>query len=230
MDLAQAWRNAEEIWSVPGPGMTEAGRAAKRNRFDKAKVSEEEVAVCKLIAAHLTRQSKVKRYSKIVWNDDRVAEYLAWRREKITELPGGENQFKVEYPENDVDCFEQTGRPVIQARYLKVTCEAGGPMDGHEYIIGCDTSLGLESGDPAAIEVIDITTGRQVHSETLKRSPDLIAYRLAELHDLWGWALVVVERNNSGIATIRELQRLINDQYIFRYSTGGCSERLKMAS
>jgi hypothetical protein len=91
-----------------------------------------------------------------------VAEYLAWRRAKIDELPGGENQFKVEYPENDVDCFEQTGRPVIQARYLKVTCRPQEPMDGHEYIIGCDTSLGFESGDPAAIEVLDITTGRQV--------------------------------------------------------------------
>jgi hypothetical protein len=205
----------KQIWSVPSPGISELDRAIKRNRFDKAKVSDEEQAVCELVLAHL----KTKAYApkKAVWHCDEVAEYLAWRRAKIAELPGGENQFKVEYPENDVDCFEQTGRPVIQARYLKVTCEAGEPMDGHEYIIGCDTSLGLESGDPAAIEVIDITTGRQVHSETLKRSPDLIAYRLAELHDLWGWALVVVERNNSGIATIRELQRLINDQYIFRY-------------
>jgi hypothetical protein len=51
----------------------------------------------------------------------------------------------------------------------------------------------------------------------LKRSPDLIAYRLAELHELYCWALVVVERNNTGIATVRELQRLISDQYIFRY-------------
>jgi hypothetical protein len=205
----------KQIWSVPSPGISELDRAIKRNRFDKAKVSDEEQAVCELVLAHL----KTKGYApkKAVWHCDEVAEYLAWRRAKIAELPGGENQFKVEYPENDVDCFEQTGRPVIQARYLKVTCEAGEPMDGHEYIIGCDTSLGLESGDPAAIEVIDITTGRQVHSETLKRSPDLIAYRLAELHDIWGWALVVVERNNSGIATIRELQRLINDQYIFRY-------------
>jgi hypothetical protein len=164
---------------------------------------------------------KTKGYApkKAKWYCDEVAEYLAWRRWKITDLQGGENQFKVEYPENDVDCFEQTGRPVIQSRYLKVTCqpqEAG--IDGHEYIIGCDTSLGLESGDPAAIEVLDMTTGRQVHSETLKRSPDLIAYRLAELHQLYNWALVVVEKNNTGIATIRELQRLIPEECIFPLS------------
>ena len=206
------------VWSVPDKEISEIDRIAKRNKFDKAKVTEEEQAVCELIAAHLTRQAKAKRFSKIVWNDDRVAEYLAWRREKIDELPGGENQFKVEYPENDVDCFEQTGRPVIQARYLKVSCE---PREfgelGHEYIIGVDTSLGHETGDPSAIEVLDITTGRQVHSETLKRSPDLLAYRVAELHEKFNWALVVVERNNTGIATIRELQRLISEDAIFRY-------------
>jgi len=143
---------------------------------------------------------------------------LAWRRQKIAELPGGEDQFKVEYPENDVDCFEQTGRPVIKASYLKPTCkpqEWG--VEGHEYIIGCDTSLGLDSGDPAAIEVLDITTGRQAWSETLKRSPDLIAYRLEELHRQFGWALIVVERNNTGIATIRQLQKLVEEQYIFKY-------------
>jgi hypothetical protein len=206
----------KDVWQVPAGEISEAKRVAKRNRFDRAKVSKEEQLVCELILAHL----KTKGYApkKAKWYCDEVAEYLAWRRAKIAELPGGENQFKVEYPENDVDCFEQTGRPVIQARYLKVTCqpqERG--IDGHEYIIGCDTSLGLESGDPAAIEVLDITSGRQVHSETLKRSPDLIAYRLAELHELYNWALVVVEKNNTGIATIRELQRLVQEEYIFRY-------------
>lgn len=207
----------KEIWSVPSSDASQADRIAKRNRFDQAKVTEDEIAVCKLIAAHLSRQSKVKRFSKIVWNDDRVAEFLAWRRAKIADLPGGEAQFKVEYPENDVDCFEQTGRPVIQGRYLKVTCEVQGPVEGHEYIIGVDTSLGHETGDPSAIEVLDLTTGRQVHSETLKRSPDLLAYRVAELHELFNWAVCVVERNNTGIATIRELQKLIQEEYIFRY-------------
>jgi hypothetical protein len=205
----------KEIWQIPRGEISEAKRAAKRNRFDRAKVSQEEQAICELVLAHLKTKGYVPK--KAVWHCDEVAEYLAWRRAKIAELPGGENQFKVEYPENDVDCFEQTGRPVIQARYLKVTCQPQGPMDGHEYIIGCDTSLGLESGDPAAIEVLDMTTGRQVHSESLKRSPDLIAYRLAELHEQYNWALVVVEKNNTGIATIRELQRLISEQYIFRY-------------
>lgn len=206
----------KDIWAVPAAGISEAERVAKRNRFDKAKLTEQEIAVCELILAHLKTQGTLPRSAK--WNDNAIAEFLAWRRAKIEELPGGENQFRVEYPENDTDCFEQTGRPVVQARYLKVTCEPREHgEEGHEYIIGCDTSLGHDTGDPSAIEVIDITSGRQVHSETLRRSPDLLAYRLAELHETFNWATVVVERNNTGIATIRELQRLISEDAIFRY-------------
>lgn len=205
----------KEIWSVPSEKISEIGRIAKRNRFDKAKVTPDEIAVCELILAHLKTKGHVAK--KAVWHCDEVAEFLAWRRAKIEDLPGGENQFKVEYPENDVDCFEQTGRPVILGKYLKVTCLGSEPQEGHEYIIGCDTSLGHETGDPSAIEIVDLTTGRQVHSETLKRSPDLLAYRLAELHEMYNRAVVVVERNNTGIATIRELQKLIMEEFVFRY-------------
>lgn len=206
----------KDVWQVPAAGMSEIDRIAKRERFDRAKISESEQAACEMILAHLKTKGHVLK--KDVWHCDQVAEFLAWRRAKIAELPGGEDQFKVEYPENDVDCFEQTGRPVIQGRYLKTSCEPREfGEDGHEYIIGCDVSLGHERGDPSAIEVLDITTGRQVHSETLKRSPDLVAYRLAELHEIYGWALVVVERNAMGIATIRELQKLISEDRIYRH-------------
>lgn len=203
------------IWRVPGEPIGEIDRIAKRNRFDRAKVTPEEINVCELILAHLKGRGHVAKQAK--WHCDEVAEYLAWRRAKIEELPGGEAQFKVEYPENDVDCFEQTGRPLIKSGYLKVGCEPEDPREGREYIIGVDTSLGHETGDPSAIEVIDLTTGRQVHSEELRRSPDLLAYRVAELHEMYNRALCVVERNNTGIATIRELQRLIPEEYIFRY-------------
>ncbi|MEO8649816.1 MAG: hypothetical protein ABI539_11680 [Acidobacteriota bacterium] len=205
----------KDIWSVPAKELSEINRIAKRNRFDKAKVTDDEQKVCELILAHLKTQGHVAK--KMKWSCDDVAEFLAWRRAKIDELPGGENQFKVEYPENDIDCFEQTGRPVIRASYLKVTCLASEPEDRHEYIIGCDTSLGHETGDYSAIEVIDLMSGRQAHSERMKRSPDLVAYRLAELHEQYNRALVVVERNNTGIATIRELQKQIPEEYVFRY-------------
>lgn len=206
----------KDIWSVPAGEISEIDRIAKREKFDRAKVTESEIKVCELILAHLKSKGHVAKSAK--WHCNEVAEFLAWRRAKITELPGGEDQFKVEYPENDVDCFEQTGRPVIKAAYLEPSCkgqERG--IDNHEYILGCDTSLGLDTGDPAAIAIIDVTTGRQVWDETLKRSPDLIAYRIAELWEMFGWPLLVVERNNTGIATIRELQKLVPEDSIYRH-------------
>lgn len=205
----------QSVWQVPAEPLSEIDKIAKRNRYDAAVITEDEIAVCRLILDHLKAKGHVAKKAK--WHCDEIAEFLAWRRWKITDLPGGEAQFKVEYPENDVDCFEQTGRPLIKGSYLKATCQASEPQEGHEYIIGVDTSLGHESGDPSAIEVLDITSGRQVHSEVLKRSPDLLAYRVAELHELYNRAICVVERNNTGIATIRELQKLIPEECIFRY-------------
>jgi len=204
-----------DVWQVPPVGIGEAERIEKRNRFDRAKLTDAEIEVCKSILGFLKAKAYVP--ARAPWYADDVAEYLAWRRAKIAELPGGEGQFRVEYPENDVDCFEQTGRPVIMAAHLKVTCAASEAIEGHEYLIGCDTSLGHETGDWSAIEILDLTTGRQAHSEKLKRSPDLVAYRLQELHEQYNHAIVAVERNNTGIATIRELQRLIGEEFIFRY-------------
>lgn len=204
-----------DMWPVPPPGISETERIDKRNRFDQAKLSDEEISVCEAILGFLKLKKKVSPQTQ--WYSDDVAEYLAWRRQKIDELPGGEAQFKVEYPENDIDCFEQTGRPVIKASYLKVSCAAAEPVEGHEYLMGVDTSLGIEKGDWSAIELLDLITGRQAHSEKLKLSPDLLAYRVAELHQQYNHCVCAVERNNTGIATIRELQKLIGEEFIFRY-------------
>lgn len=181
----------------------------------RAAISRDELKICARILVHLLKLGYVPARTK--WHSPQIAAYLAWRRAKIEELPGGAQQFQVEYPENDQDCFEQTGRPVVKAEYLKVTCEPGEAVEGREYAIGCDTSLGLESGDPAAIEIIEVHTGRQVYEETLKRQPDLLADRLAELSDLYNGALLVVERNGPGIATVRKLLELGYDERVYRH-------------
>lgn len=198
---------------LPGESLKDVQK--NRTKFDLSVVDKEEQEVCELILAYL----KTKGYApkNATWVCKEVAEYLAWRRAKVTDLAGGLQQFKVEYPENDQDCFEQTGRPVIQARYLKVTCESSGPIEGREYLISADTSLGLEHGDFSAIEILDLYTGRQVYSEELKCTPDLLAIRLAELSDLYNWALIVVERNNTGDACIRKLKELVEEQRIYKY-------------
>jgi hypothetical protein len=192
-----------------------ATEAIDQLRFDSSRLTKRERRVARYIVRHLRKLNYVDERTK--WHCDEAAAFIGWRRSKVDELPGGERQFLVEYPENDRDCFEQTGRPVVSAQYLKVTCLPAAPVDGSEYAIGCDTSLGLDSGDPSAIEIIEVQGGRQVHDETLKQQPDLLAYRLAELSDLYNNALIVVERNNSGIATIRKLLELGYEWRVYRH-------------
>ena len=69
-----------------------------------------------------------------------------------------------------------------------------------------NTSAGLASGNPAAIQVLDIWTGRQAFEEKLWRAPDSLAHRVAEVSDLYNGARIVVERNNTGYATISTLK------------------------
>lgn len=221
-----------DVWMVLPTGATEAKRSYARSVFEKAKVTKEEMAVGRLIFDHLRKLRYLDRAGEGArgprkkaerWRCDEVAEYIAWRRSKIEELPGGERQFQVEYPENDQDCFEQSGRPVISAAYLKEPCAPSAPIEGRGYVVAADPSLGLESGNPAGVVVIDIETGRTAHAEKTKRPPDQLAYRLGELSDLYNGALIVPERNNMGIAVI---QRLVEDGYgdrIYRH----LDERLK---
>ncbi len=190
-------------------------REAVQTKRDQARITPAETAVGGRIRKHLVRRGYAKPGSN--WHCDEVAEYLLWRRAKIEELPGGERQFLVEYPENDRDCFEQTGRPVIGAVYLQVTCKPQGPEPGREYAIGCDPSLGLDDGDPAAIQIIDRGNGRQVHEEILKRPPDLLADRLAELNAQYNDAWLIVERNGPGIATVRKLIEMGLDHRVYKH-------------
>lgn len=211
--LLQPGQSIEEFaFPVDGSGSEKA--SAHRQLLNQVLSLAERVVAVKVLR-HLLKLGYVPARTK--WFAPEVAAYIAWRRGKIAELPGGEQQFQVEYPENDQDCFEQTGRPVVKAEYLKTTCEPSDAVLGREYAIGCDTSLGLESGDPAAIETIEIHTGRQVYEEILKRQPDLLADRLAELSDLYNGALLVVERNGPGIATIRKLLEMGYEDRVYRH-------------
>ena len=185
---------------------------AKRN---ETSISKEERKVCARILHFLIKHKYVERGAK--WYAPEVAEYLAWRRAKIEER--GEKTFLVEYPENDKDCFTQTGRPLVRADLLKTTCQPSGPIEGHSYLVIADTSLGLQSGDPAAIQVLDIFTGRQCHERSLTLAPDLLAVPLAELSDEYNGAMIVVERNGPGIATILKLIEMGYEDRLYKQLT-----------
>lgn len=188
-------------------------------KLDDAKLSRREQAVALRIYRHLLRRGYIQKRGN--WRDDwhrpEIAEYIAWRRLKIED--SDEKDFLIEYPENDTECFENTGRTVISPKYLKPTCSASGPIENHRYVLAADTSLGNPNGDPAAMEVLDFDTGREVYSETLYLSPDLLAYRLVELSDLYNYAIVAVERNNTGIATVKKLLELVEPERVYKELT-----------
>ena len=208
-----------DFWDSPE---TSEEKIESYHRVQEVRVTEDEIKVCEQILAHLKSLKYVAKDA--TWNCWEVAEYLAWRRLKIEELGGidkkrGLQLFKVEHPENDIDCFDASVRTIISPLYLKVTCEPAEAFPGREYLIGCDTSLGTEDGDSSAIEVIDLLTGAQVHSEELKISPDLLAFRLAELSDAYNGAVIGVERNNTGIATIKKLLELVEEERVYKELT-----------
>ncbi len=209
-----------DIWNAQAE--TDEEKLENRRRIDEAKVTKDEIKVCESVLAHLKKLKYADKDAK--WNCFEVAEYLAWRRLKIEELGGidkkrGLQLFKVEHPENDIDCFDASVRTIISPLFLKVTCEPQEAIEGREYLIGCDTSLGSEDSDSSAIEIIDMLTGRQAHSEELKISPDLLAFRLVELSDQYNYALIGVERNNTGIATLKKLTELVEEERIYKELT-----------
>jgi hypothetical protein len=203
--------------------ITEDERRENQRIFNEIKISETEIEVCEKILSHLKKQKYVDKNAN--WHCFEVAEYLAWRRLKIEEFGGADKDkglkiFLVEHPENEVDCFEGTGKNVISPKWLKVTCDPQPEaISGREYLIGVDTSLGTEDGDYSAIEVIDLLTGRQVYSHKLKISPDLLAFDLVEVSEKYNYAVICVERNNTGVACLKKLAELVEPERIYKELT-----------
>ena len=189
-------------------------QSADTGKIAWKRLSKRERAIAQLIFRHLRMTGELSGCGND-WIDNEVAEYIAWRRNKIEQI--GERNFLIEFPENDRECFEQTGRAVINERFLKVTATPSEPMEAHAYLVSADVSLGLADGDPAAIEVIDLHTGRQSYEEEIRLSPDLLAVKLAELSDRYNWAAIVVERNGPGIATILKLISLGYEDRLYKH-------------
>jgi len=182
---------------------------------ERATLTKRERVIAMRVFRFLRKQGETTGYGFDWERDNDVAERIAWRRSKIQER--GERNFLIEFPENDRECFEQTGRPVISAQWLNVTCQPREAEEGHEYLVSADCSLGLADGDPAAIQVLDLLTGRQCYEEELWLSPDLLGVKLAEISDRYNGAAIVVERNGPGIATLLKLISLGYDTRLYKH-------------
>ena len=178
-------------------------------------VDPSERRLARRIYRHLREHKHVK--SGAGWDCDEVASYLAWRRAKVEEI--GPAMFAVEYPENDKDCFEQSGRPVIAAQYLKVTKKPSEALDSHEYLIGGDPSAGLATGNPGAIQVVDLNTGLQAKEIVTRDKPEVFAQTLCDLSDSYNGANLIVERNGLGLAVVNAIVRNGYEDRLFRQLT-----------
>lgn len=89
------------------------------------------------------------------------------------------------------------------------------PQEGRVYTIGADTAEGIDSIDTKAGRdpdwcvacVLDAQSGEQVAKYRARDTPAEFGRQLKSLGAYYNWAFLVVEVNNTGIATMDEIQR-----------------------
>jgi hypothetical protein len=80
------------------------------------------------------------------------------------------------------------------------------PLPGKKYIVAVDTAGGGSDGDFAAVQVIDLETGKQCAELQERLRPVDLAHAAAQLAREYGGALVAVERNNHGAGVLAFLE------------------------
>lgn len=162
---------------------------------------------------------------------------LAWRRWVLeNQCDGDINLFNQEYPATAMDAFLSDSDNVFDVRKIaarmkdapepKVTYSYNfgtnnfyfdpkgkllvwdEPKPGRDYVISCDPAEGIPGKDPTSIDVIDIATGSQVAHWGGYVHPDQCGTMLCYLGRRYNTGLLVVERNNHGIAVLDKILEL----------------------
>ena len=173
---------------------------------------------------------------------------LAWRRWTIKNKTGGSViKFHGEYPATAEEAFIQSGLPFFGSEELlpldrdvrkgisgilepdgSFRERAGGylevfkqPEPGHEYVIGADSSMGIEDDDEdgsskkshsrSAAEIIDMETLEQVAEYDAVTAPHIMARHLASMGHLYNNALIAPEVQGSGGGGGREIIVYLRD-------------------
>jgi hypothetical protein len=92
------------------------------------------------------------------------------------------------------------------------------PIANHTYVIGADPSEGIGSDHSAAVIVdFSLKTPKVVATFADNNTPpDLFAYHLKNLGIIYNLALIMVERNNMGFATITKLKDIYPVEQIYK--------------
>lgn len=148
-----------------------------------------------------------------------------------------------EYAENSDECFLASGDCVFDleciVRRAREVHEAPEqrcngqlwiwypPQPGRTYLLGADPAGGGTDGDYSAVQVIEQRTGLQCAELRGHIAPRELAKHCAELAKEYNHALLIVERNNHGMAVLAYLSTL--ERYPAIYEERGQAGRLTTA-
>lgn len=196
-------------------------------------VTPQETLLAERLYARLTSEG-LERERKLQLAYGLTDAQVRWRRRKMAE-PGMRKKFVQEYPANPTEAFVASGNPYFDRERLNerllhvgealvveippqfIKLAAAGeklevfrlPEPGREYIVAADVAEGLdEKGkdhDYDSADVIDAETWEQVAHLHGRWAPHEWGLVLAELGRWYNLALVGVERNNHGHATLAAL-------------------------
>jgi hypothetical protein len=184
----------------------------KEERQKQGQALQSEYDCAHDILNHLKRKGYVD--ASALWNCDEVAAFIAYRRMMVEKR--GAKKFRVEYPENDIDPFAQTGGGIFSECPIEPNAQFRDAEPGHEYKLFLDPSNGVEEGDPYCITVQDCNTGEQVYEETGIKKQDFQAQSCCELSDKYNACEIGIE-SNMGEAAILEVERLGYEHRLYRH-------------
>ena len=137
---------------------------------------------------------------------------------------------KSQFPTTPEEAFESSGNKLFDAE--KIGLQKTYPpikefndfkiwkeyILGHRYGIGVDVAEGVAK-DSSAIVVWDFTTPRpRIVAEYANNmiAPDMLAFEIKNIADLYKCPIVAVERNNHGHTTISKLREIYPERYIYQ--------------
>ena len=111
----------------------------------------------------------------------------------------------------DLECIARRAREVHEATEQRCNGQLWiwyPPQPGRKYLLGIDPAGGGTDGDYAAVQVIEQRTGLQCAELRGHLGPRELAKHCAELAKEYNQALLVVERNNHGMAVLAYLSTI----------------------
>ena len=150
---------------------------------------------------------------------------------KYTQSGSKWNRLLQEYPTTAEEAFIHSGSKLFdqikleyQKQYETIPTVVGDwkyyedPKPNHTYVIGADPAEGV-GGDHSAIVILDLTPTIPKVVATYANNlipPDILAYELKNVGQAYGYATLLVERNNTGFATLTKLKDIYPMDLIYK--------------